>query len=194
MFAGVPPEHVQAFGNDRKAFRGNAPRMPLPEASGTLMVYLRRLEAMLRDGRPYLLGAVPTIADFSAYHSVWFVRRTGALGAELLAPHRRLQVWEAHVKNIGHGQGTALGSADAVTIARDATPAALSSDATCDAQGIALGDEVRIAPSDYGIDPVEGKLVMCALNELAIQRSDPRAGEVVVHFPRVGFQMERAGR
>ena len=29
---------------------------------------------MLRDGRPYLLGTEPCIADFAAYHVVWFYR------------------------------------------------------------------------------------------------------------------------
>ncbi len=29
---------------------------------------------MLADGRPYLLGDVPCIADFATYHVVWFFR------------------------------------------------------------------------------------------------------------------------
>jgi glutathione S-transferase len=190
LFAGTPPEHIQAFGMDRKAFRGNAPRMPLTEATGALGVYLRRLEAMLADGRPYLLGALPTIADFSVYHSIWFVRRTGAL-ASILDPHRRLQAWAEHVRKTRHGRSTEIPSGDAVATARDAKHATTDGHAVCDAHGIALGERVRIAAIDYGTDPVEGELVVCAANELAVKRTDTRAGEVVVHFPRVGFRMER---
>ena len=192
LFAGVPPEHIQAFGMDRKAFRGNAPRMPLGDATGALGVYLQRLETMLHDGRPYLLGALPTIADFSVYHSIWFLRRTGALAA-ILDPYARLRDWAEQVRAIGHGEASELSSSDAVALALSATadPAPPARE-VCDAHGIALGTRVRVAANDYGMDPVEGELVVCAANELALVRTDPQAGEVVVHFPRVGFQMERA--
>jgi len=192
IFAGVPPEQVQAFANDRKAFRGNAPRMTLAEASGALQVYLQRLEGMLRDGRPYLLGALPTIADFSTYHSMWFIRRGGAL-ASILDPHPRLDNWIEHVRKIGHGQGSELSSAAALAIANEGSHASIGHLQYVDTHGIALGERVRIAATDYGVDPVEGELVVCAANELALRRTDPRAGEVIVHFPRIGFQLSRAG-
>jgi hypothetical protein len=31
------------------------------------------------------------------------------------------------------------------------------------------------------------------LNELAIERTDERAGRVVVHFPRVGYRVKPSG-
>ena len=192
LFGNVPPEHIQAFGADRKAFRGNVPRMPVPEATGSLAVYLQRLDAMLQDGRPYLLGALPTIADFAVYHSIWFIRRGGPL-AKILDAHPRLVEWTDGMKTIGHGESEPLASDDAIAIARAATPALLpppSADAV-DAHGVALGERVRIAATDYGMDPVEGELVLSASNEIALRRTDPRAGDVVVHFPRVGFGMSR---
>ncbi|MEO7762685.1 MAG: glutathione S-transferase family protein [Casimicrobiaceae bacterium] len=190
LFASVPPAHVQAFGVDRRAFRNNAPRMPLPEATGALQVYLHRLDAMLHDGRPYLLGAQPTIADFSVYHSLWFIRRTGALAA-ILDPHPQLHEWMEHVRQTGHGESTELSSADAVAVARDGAHASLGQLAFCDHHAIALGERVRVAATDYGTDPVEGELVICAQNEVGVRRSDPRAGDVIVHFPRVGFAITR---
>ena len=36
-------------------------------------------------------------------------------------------------------------------------------------------------------DVVEGVLVGLASDRVSIQRSDPRVGDVVVHFPRAGF-------
>jgi hypothetical protein len=47
-------------------------------------------------------------------------------------------------------------------------------------------------PDDYGFDPVAGKLVGASLHEIALERDDPRLGEIVVHFPRVGFRVSRA--
>ena len=190
LFGNVPPEHVQAFVTDRKAFRGNAPRMAVGEATAGLHIYLERLEHILKDGRAHLLGSAPTIADFSVYHSIWFVRRAGPLAAILDAfPHVR--EWAGRIKAIGHGESTELSSSDALRIARDAASTA-STMTVRDTHGIALGERVQIAPSDYGIDPVAGELVISAPNELAVKHVDPRAGEVVVHFPRIGFQLTRA--
>ena len=190
LFGSVPPEHVQAFVADRKAFRGNAPRMAPGEATAGLQLYLERLENMLKDGRAYLLGGAPTIADFSVYHPLWFVRRAGPLAA-ILEPFAQLLTWAARMKAIGHGESTELSSADALQAVRGAGPLP-ASEPMRDTHGIALGERVQIAASDYGIDPVVGELVISAPNELAVRRADPRAGDVVVHFPRIGFQLTRA--
>jgi hypothetical protein len=58
--------------------------------------------------------------------------------------------------------------------------------------GIALGEKVNAMPVDYALDPVKGELLNCSANEIAVRRADPRAGTVVVHFPRFGYQMARA--
>jgi hypothetical protein len=44
-----------------------------------------------------------------------------------------------------------------------------------------------VFPEPYGRDPVAGELVFADAHEIAIRRSDPRAGEVIVHFPREGY-------
>ena len=51
---------------------------------------------------------------------------------------------------------------------------------------------MTIAATDYGTDPVTGELVASTRAEIALKRVDSRAGEVVVHFPRIGFQLTRA--
>ena len=53
-----------------------------------------------------------------------------------------------------------------------------------------LGTMVRIRADDYGQDPVEGKLIFFDANEVAISREDPEIGEVVVHFPRLGYDLQ----
>jgi Glutathione S-transferase, N-terminal domain len=58
--------------------------------------------------------------------------------------------------------------------------------------GIALGETVNVMPIDTARDPVQGTLLTCTVDEIALQRTDPRAGTVVVHFPRFGFQLARA--
>ena len=46
---------------------------------------------------------------------------------------------------------------------------------------------VTVMADDYGRDPIRGTLVTSTPNEIAIRRNAPEVGEVVVHFPRVGF-------
>ena len=79
VFAGAPAEVVQAFVADRGAMRGGAPRMSSADAAATYKSYLRRLANMLH-GQDFLLGAQPCVADFAAYHPLWFTHeRTPAL-------------------------------------------------------------------------------------------------------------------
>jgi len=45
---------------------------------------------------------------------------------------------------------------------------------------------------DYGFDPIAGELVASSEHEVAVRRIDPALGELVVHFPRVGFRVSVA--
>lgn len=187
----MTPEQIKAFGADRAAFRGNLPRMSLPEATGSLTEYLRRLDSMLADGKPYLLGKQPSIADFAVNHSVWFLQSAPAVAGVLdVAP--QLKEWAKRMAAFGHHEFDKMNAEMALAVARDTRAADTSHLPFVDFHGVALGDRVAIMPSDYGIDPVEGELVISTDNELAVRRTDPLAGDVVVHFPRVGFQLKKA--
>jgi hypothetical protein len=58
-----------------------------------------------------------------------------------------------------------------------------------DPNGRKPGDRVEITPDDYGRIKVSGEIVALSSGHVAIRRQDPRAGDVIVHFPRVGFQV-----
>ena len=51
---------------------------------------------------------------------------------------------------------------------------------------------MHVTPDDYAFDPVEGELVASSIDEVAIRRSEPALGAVVVHFPRFGFRVTPA--
>ena len=190
VFANMPPEQMQVFAADRAKFRGNVPRQSVAEATGQMAQIALRLENMLAGGAQYLLGAQPTIADFSVYHAIWFVREVAKVPAVLeRAP--KLVAWADRMAAIGHGEGSAMTSEDALVIARSSTPVDQSGRAFVDMHGIALGQQVDIHATDYGIDPVRGELVLADTNEFAVRRTDDKAGEVVVHFPRLGFQLKK---
>ncbi|MBL4631523.1 MAG: glutathione S-transferase family protein, partial [Paraglaciecola sp.] len=58
--------------------------------------------------------------------------------------------------------------------------------------GFTFGQSVEVAATDYGITPVTGELVISKTDEVAIKRIDEKAGEVYVHFPRVGYKITAA--
>jgi glutathione S-transferase len=189
MFAGVPPDAMKAFSDDRVVFRANTPRMRPAEAQAAFALYLERLEETL-GGQDFFFGSVASIADFSIYHNVWFVLRGGPV-AKILEAFPALHSWRERMAAFGHGTFEKLESSAAITIARTANAAA-SLGAGMDTHGIALGERVIVAATDTGVDPIEGALYEATKDQISIAREDPRAGKVVVHFPRVGFELRRA--
>ncbi len=188
IFAGAPPEAAKAFAVDRAAMRAGAPRIGAAESAGALKVFLQRLDSVL-ETQPYLLSSTPSLADFSAYHPLWFVRRIEPIAA-ILATAKNVLPWMDRIAAIGHGSATKLLSTDAIALAAN-TPTHVADAPWHDEHGIAAGTAVTITPLDYAFDAVAGELVMSTANQLAIKRTDDRAGEVIVHFPRVGYKLER---
>ena len=189
MFGHLPPEAVKAFAADRAAMRSGASRMAPAEATGQLQEYLRRLEQMLAGGQAYLLGGAISIADFSVYHALWYVRRVESL-AHILDASPALLAWMDRMAANGHHQFDKMRSDEALVIAQESTPAAGDGLPTVDLHGVSLGQQVTITPTDYALDPVQGELVLATAAEFAVRRVDERAGCVVVHFPRLGFQLK----
>lgn len=190
LLAGLSPAEAKAFGADRAAMRGSFAVLPVPEAMIALAEYLRRLDDMLAGGSPYLCGAQASIADFSVYHALWFLARAKDL-AGILDDTPRLLAWMERIAEMQHGAPRQISADEALKMAHGVEPAAFDDAGFVDAHGVVLGDTVSITPTDYAIDPVVGELVVATENEYAVRRGDPRAGSVVVHFPRVGFALKR---
>jgi hypothetical protein len=188
MFNGVTPEAIKAFGDDRNVFRANLPRMRPADATGAFSLYLERLEQMLGK-QNFFFGSEPSIADFSIYHSLWFVIRGGPV-AKILDPFPALHAWRERISAFGHGSYDKLDSGTAITIARDST-AESSAASVVDTHGLSIGDKVVVAATDTGTEPIEGTLYGAAKDRISIAREDARAGKVVVHFPRLGFELRR---
>ncbi len=191
VFAGAPTEVVQAFVADRTAMRGGAARMASADATGAYKSYLRRLANMLQ-GQDYLFGEQPCVADFAAYHPLWFTQeRTPALTG-IFDPTPEVLAWMARMKAIGHGTSSQCSAEEALQLAHSATPATLPDEGFQDEHGLPLGSAVVIAADNFGQEPTEGELVAATRTRLTLRRTDARAGTVHVHFPRVGFTLKKA--
>jgi len=184
------------FHRDRAAMRGAEPNVAAmkaaaPKLHNRLRAELEWVESLLSDGRAYLLGERPGLADLSVFHCVWFVRRWGPPVSEALAPFPRLKAWMERIDRVGHGKRIELESGAALDIARQAQSTAAPLADPGDAEGFLPGDRVSVTSEDTGRDPVTGELVVLAANEIGLRRRDERVGEVVVHFPRVGYDLRR---
>lgn len=179
-------EAAAAFAADRANFSQGATirQVPLQEAKSRYALFLDELQAQLSDGRRYLFGADWTIADFAAYHVVWFVHAGGGL-PELLAAHPAVKAWFERMLAYSKPIGADMSGPDALAVAKAASPVAV--ERVNDLDDIALGDTVDVGPTDYGVMPTRGALVKADTREIVIRRSHERTGEVQVHFPRHGF-------
>jgi glutathione S-transferase len=187
LMPGATLDTLKAFAADRAAMSPNLKRATLADGAAALNAYFGRIENMLADGRPFLLGALPSIADFSTVQSVWFIKRAPPV-ATVLEPFARVQAWYERVTASGHGSPTPMTSLEAIAVAATGSRAALSFEAEA---GLEEGDEVTVTPTDYAHDAVAGRLVGLGLDEVAIARSDERAGQLHVHFPRINFQIKK---
>ena len=150
-----------------------------------------RLEDQLADGRAFLCGAQPSIADFSVAHCLWFIHLAPPM-LGILQPCERLRAWYERVIAFGHGTPTTMKSADAIALAAATT----SHEPTRVEPGLGFeaGESVTATPTDYGRDPVVGALVGLTDDEVVIERRDERAGTLHVHFPRLGFQIRKEAK
>ena len=187
LFAKAPPAVAQAFVADRAAMSGGQQRMRPGDAAGVYKSYLRRLAHMLQ-AQPFLLGEAPSVADFAAYHPLWFTRRVVPGMAGILDATPAVLAWMDRIAALGHGTVHPMEAADAIDLARASTPLAIAPDTVFqDEHGIALGSAVTVTAESFGPESTEGVLVAATRTRYTLARQDARAGMVHVHFPRIGY-------
>jgi glutathione S-transferase len=193
VFGSLADQVPKEFREDREQLRGqkfdiDAMKAAIPQMRDQLRAHVDWIEAQLGDGRPWLLGQRPGLADVNAYMNIWYVRGNLPDAEPLFEPFPKMLAWAQRVKGLGHGsRERELSSAEALEIARMATPQTPAAEDAGDPNGRKPGDCVRVIPDDYGRIPVEGTIVSLSAQHIAIRRRDERAGEIVVHFPRAGF-------
>lgn len=142
-------------------------------------------------GAAYLGGITPGMADALAYYLVWFLRDRLSNADAFLAPFADLMRWAGDVKAIGHGTVTTMSDLDALDIALAATPQTAPQEDPGDPQGLTVGTAVTVTPATGGA-AVAGTVRSLSANTVALLRDDDRAGQVCVHFPRVGYSVRNA--
>ena len=187
----------EAFKKDREALSGRpfdteAMKAAVPMMKEQLRAQLQWLDAQLADDRPYLMGTDPGMMDANAFYNLAFLRWISPEAEGVIGEFTHLGKWEARVKEIGHGTRHEIGREEALDIAKAATTIVEPTADPGEPNGLKPGDQVHVFADDYGRDPVAGELVSSSAQHIAIKRSDERVGEVVVHFPRAGFLVNRS--
>jgi glutathione S-transferase len=195
VFLGAGGLFDEAFVEDRKRMVPNVDFSRLPVVVPAKLLQLRanldRLERQLGDGRAFLLGSAPSLADLSAYHAHGFLR-AHPLTHALLEPLKQMPAWMERVAALGHGRREELSAGDAIAIAGAASPAPFEGEPAPLPDGLAFGDRVLVLAEEAGSGTVAGELAPSGLHEIAVRRRSERAGELVVHFPREDYLVIRA--
>jgi glutathione S-transferase len=196
VFAKAPPEAAKAFGEDRKAMSSNMVRLRPGDAASAYRSYLRRIAHMVEE-HEFLFGLDPCIADFAAYHSLWYTRNRVPQLADILNATPAVNEWMDRIEAIGHGVMEPFSAADAIKVASLAEPMPAAEKLLLDSvfqddHAIPLGTRVTITAESFGPEPTEGVLLAATRTHYTLEREDARLGTLHVHFPRIGYMLRKA--
>ena len=122
LFAGLPAQAVKDFAADRSAMATGLARPRPLDAKVAYRAYLQRLASLL-EGQAFLLGQVPCVADFAAYHPLWFTRHQVPGLASILHTVPGVLGWMDRIAAFGHGEMSRLRATDAIAACAAATRA-----------------------------------------------------------------------
>ena len=91
---------------------------------------------------------------------------------------------------MGEGQRSDMQPADALAVARDAAPDYTPPADAIEDEALPVGKMIAIKPNDYGQEETVGEIVWVTAEALAVKRIDEQVGDVLVHYPRLGYLFE----
>lgn len=167
-------DRKRRFGLDAERLKADQPHLDAQLRAAVAVV-----ADALADGRAFVGGEEPGHADFALYMLVWFQRMRS------LTPTSYGEVvgrWAERVAAVGHGQPEDWSAERAIVAAADAQPVGsheVAGDWT-------MGQAVRVRTDTPDPAVVQGVLVGLDSHTIVVERTDPRAGRVRVHLPRMG--------
>ena len=191
IFGSIGDSVDPAFIKDREALSGQAFNIAAmktlaPFAITQIKAHGALLTQQLADGRAFLAGANPCLADAAAYYNFWFVRSFAPGLADRFEDLAGFDAWYDRVTAIGHGARRSLTPAEALEIAATAQPQETS---TLTADAAVTNKTVSLAATDYGRDPIVGTFAGSTQYSLTVARNVPGLGQVNVHVPRLGYSV-----
>lgn len=191
IFGSIGDSVDPAFIKDRETLSGQpfnvaAMKAFAPHALGQVKAHAALLTQQLSDGRAFMAGNSPSLADAAGYYNFWFVRTFCPGLADRFDELAGFDAWYDRVTAIGHGARSDKTAASALEVAANAEPdaiAALPGDAHF------AGKTVTLAATDYGRDPIVGSFAGSSHISLTVSREVAGLGRVNVHVPRLGYSV-----
>ena len=141
--------------------------------------------------RRFLFGDAPSAADLACWQTIFLLRKNCPPDVDTLLGLTPIIDWYDRILALGHGQSTPMTSEEAFEIACQTSPEPVTHlPANGDPGGLKDGTAVRVTPDDNDRVSVIGTLVAADAFEIVIHRRDERAGDLHIHFPRLGYTLE----
>jgi glutathione S-transferase len=148
------------------------------------------LAAAQQRGHAFLFGDTPSTLDLACWQTTFLLRKNCPPEVDAVASLHGLHAWYERLCAIGHSSWTAMTPEAALDVARAAQPAPpVHLNPEGDPGGLRAGTTVTVTPDDNARVPVQGVLVAASDSEVVIHRRDPQAGDLHLHFPRLGFDV-----
>ncbi|OZJ06309.1 hypothetical protein BZG36_00740 [Bifiguratus adelaidae] len=194
----------EQFLKDREQFVGRKIRQADPATTeritSTLAAHYAVLDSILSDGRQFLAGEQPTLADVHGYMHPWFLLAIRQ-GKDMLGPdlknYPHMAQWMKRVKETAtkrkHAQSyQKLDPSKAIDLAEMQSKVPSGQGERPFPIQYSLGSTISVTPDDTGRVPVKGKVVFCSNERIAI-RPYAVSGQGVdtrVWFPRMGYSVQ----
>jgi len=157
-----------------------------------VVAYLTVLDDLLRAaGGRHLCGGQPCAADFSAYHTLWWLRQPPQRDA-LLQRFPALREWADRMAAIGHGHCEPMTADEALQAVRAAQSDAPWTPNWPRVDDERIGQTMVLSADDYGRDPIDGVVSALSDRHVTLTREAGGLGRVRVHFPKVGYELTAA--
>ncbi len=148
------------------------------------------LESAGSRGHDFLFGATPSALDLACWQTTSLLRKNAPPEVDALVGFQGLEAWYGRIAAIGHGRPTDMTPEEALAVAQAARPMPVTHlRPDGDPGGLKPGASVTVTPDDNARVPVTGTLVAASAALVVIHRHDPQAGDLHLHFPRLGFDV-----
>lgn len=164
----------------------------IDHAKAQLRAHASLINEQLSDGRKFLVGDHPSLADIHAFGVTWFARPAMPEVNELLADLTFLPDWEANVAALGEGKRTPIEAVEAHKIAKASTTTTNNKIGDVESSHLKLHQRITVEPDDAKRGSVSGLLVGASAQQISIQHENDIVGKIVVHFPRLGYRVKPA--
>ena len=203
IFAHLGDNMPEAFREDREKLTGRpfdteAMAAAAPMLRDQWRAQLMWIEERLQGGTGagagnYIISTKPGMADVHAHMNVWFVAHSVPdFVAECFEGAPRTKAWYERLNEATGPDPEILTPGAALEIARETGPRLVAAVADGrEPQGLDVGEQIAVAPDDYGQDWVTGTLVHADAQRVIIARSTDDLDTINVHFPRAGYLVRR---